>query len=112
MNRVMNWQGLDLMTMDSGVDPFGASIVGAPHQIRGTDPAPYGRATLDYWQQNAPAVASDVNATTGSLASAAAGVASGAGASLWDKVKSGVFGGLLGVVVVALGLALILWGKD
>lgn len=109
MNRVMNWQGLDLMTEDSGVNPLIASYVGAPYQIRGTDPAGFGRATLDYWQQNGAApIGNAVTAVSNPVTEAAAG----AGASLWDKVKSGVFGGLLGLVVVALGLALLIWGRD
>lgn len=113
MERVMNWQGLDFMTQDSDVNPLIASYIGAPYQIRGTDPAGFGRATLDYWQQNsANPIGNATAAVTGPLTSAAAGVAADSGASLWDKVKSGLFGGVLGIVVVALGLALIIWGRD
>lgn len=96
--RVSNFQGLDLMTQDSGANPLIAGYIGAPYQIRGTDPAEYGRAARAYL--SGPTVA-------------AAGVVSSAVAdapSMWDNIKTGATGAVLGIIIAALGIAYILWG--
>lgn len=97
--RVSNFQGFDLMTLDSDVNPFTASYLGAPFQVRATDPADYGRAAVAYLGGGP---------VSGPVTSAASGVVAGT----WDKVKTGVSGVVLGIILVALGAAYILWGRD
>jgi hypothetical protein len=102
--RVSNFQGLDLMTSDSGANPLIASYMGAPYQIRGTDPAEYGRAARAYLAQGGGPIGAAIDVGV-SAATHAAGAE-----SKWDKIKTGASGAVLGIVVAALGIAYILWG--
>jgi hypothetical protein len=96
-----NFQGLDMMTIDSGENPLIASYMGAPHQVRGVDPAEYGRAAVASW-----------GADASSLAAVPAGVVQAATPGLWDQFKTGFAGVMLALVLVAGGLAYIIWGQD
>jgi hypothetical protein len=103
--RVSNFQGFDLMTAESDANPLIASYIGAPYQVRATDPASYGRAAADYLQGGGAvgaAIDLGVNAATHSV-----GISEG-----WDKIKTGFWGALLGVAVVLIGVAYIVFGRD
>lgn len=125
--RVSNFQGFDLMTLESDANPLTSSIIGAPYQVRATDPADYGRTAVEYLQNGGPGGVSSTppNGSNGDGGFWGAitspnpmdayrwGKTRGdsVSSSWWDTIKVGATGAFLGVLLVVVGAAYILWGE-
>lgn len=106
------WPGLDLFTADLDVNPLLASYTGAPHQIRGTDPAGYGQSALAWWESlgeqpvdSSPAPAAQNVGLPGWLSWVPGVDKAEEGAKAFGLGAAGV---LLALLVVGFGL-LVLW---
>lgn len=105
------WPGLDLLTVDSGMNPLLASYTGAPYMIRGTDPAAYASDARSWWQSLGQQLPDDAagNGVTGQPASWTPGLPGWVpGADQLNAVGLGAAGVLLALLVIGFGL-LVLW---
>lgn len=93
------WPGMDFQTADSGLNPLLASYVGAPYQVRATDPAGYAKDAVGWWQAIGTP---NVPAQDASLKDDAS--------SLLDDIKSGAHTLVQSTAFAVLGLLIVLVG--
>lgn len=106
------WSGLDFLTINSGINPLVASYEGAPHMLRGTDPADYSRDAAAWWEAlntSAPAPGAATNAI--GVMPASWSLTDVLPVEAMKKVGIGVAGVLLALIVVAFGLLVLVKGE-
>ncbi|SRR5258705_13523782 len=96
------WEGFDLMTITSGINPLVASYSGAPYQLRGVDDAAYSRTARSWWATSPADVPLDGMLQAGGIPFIP---------DSWEE-KAAAFGKsaavvLLALVVVAFGLFIL-----
>jgi hypothetical protein len=105
--RAEAWEGFDFMTIDSGINRLAASYAGVPFQARGVDPNTSAKAALSFWQgaTYAPPVGDDPNPMD-----ALPGVGALTNPGTLKKIGFGALGGLLAIVLIALGIIIVIKG--
>ena len=109
------WVGFDFATARSGMNPLAASYVGAPHMVRGIDPARNALDALEWFGQGAPApeeaVTPSADAATGIPIPGVDGI------TKWldEKGRAIAIGGtgvFIGLVLVVVGVLILFFARD